>query len=65
MIFVRRDPKLIPEKVLRVAERAQAELEALPAEQRAAFVEKKKHISPCVSSLPVQDVLRQVLVLRE
>lgn len=44
MIFVRRDPKLIPEKVLRVAERAQAELEALPAEQRAAFIEKKKRI---------------------
>jgi hypothetical protein len=44
VIFVRRDPKLIPEKVLRVAERAQAELEALPAEQRAAFIEKKKRI---------------------
>lgn len=44
MIFVRRDPHLIPDKVLRVAERAQAELEALPADQRAAFIEKKKRI---------------------
>lgn len=44
MIFVRRDPKLIPEKVLRVAERAQAELEALPAGERAAFIEKKSHV---------------------
>lgn len=44
MIFVRRDPNLIPEKVLRVAERAQAELEALPADQRATFIERKKRI---------------------
>jgi hypothetical protein len=44
MIFVRRDPSLIPPKVLRVAERAQAELEALPADQRAAFIEKKKRV---------------------
>ena len=44
MIFVRRDPNLIPEKVLRVAERAQAQLEALPADQRAAFIEKKSHV---------------------
>lgn len=44
MIFVRRDPNLIPEKVLRVSERAQAQLEALPADQRAAFIEKKSHV---------------------
>lgn len=44
MIFVRRDPNLIPEKVLRVAERAQRELEALPTDQRAAFIEKKKRV---------------------
>jgi hypothetical protein len=44
MIFVRRDPNLIPEKALRVAERAQAQLEALPPEQRAAFIEKKSHV---------------------
>lgn len=44
MIYVRRDPALIPEKVLRVAERAQAELEALSPEQRAAHIEKKSHV---------------------
>lgn len=41
MIFVRRDPALIPEKVPRVAERVQQALEALPPEERAAFIEKK------------------------
>lgn len=44
MIYVRRDPNLIPEKVLRVAERAQAELEALAPEERAEFIEKKSHV---------------------
>jgi len=44
VIYVRRDPALIPEKVLRVAERAQAKLEALPADQRAAYIEKKSHV---------------------
>lgn len=44
MIYVRRDPNLIPEKVLRVAERAQAKLEALQPEQRAEFIEKKSHV---------------------
>jgi hypothetical protein len=44
VIYVRRDPALIPEKVLRVAERAQAELEALAPEKRAAFIEKKAHV---------------------
>lgn len=44
MIYVRRDPSLIPEKVLRVAERAQAKLEALSPEKRAEFIEKKSHV---------------------
>lgn len=44
MIFVKRDPGLIPEKVLRVAERAQKELEALPPEERADFIRRKSHI---------------------
>lgn len=44
MIYVRRDPALIQKKVLRVAERAQAELEALAPEKRAAFIEKKAHV---------------------
>ena len=44
MIYVRRDPAQIPEKVLRVAARAQAQLEALAPDQRAEFIEKKKRI---------------------
>lgn len=44
MIYVRRDPALIPEAVLKIAERAQANLEALPAADRAAFIKKKSHI---------------------
>lgn len=44
MIYVRRDPALIPEKVLKVAERAQAALEALPPGERAAFIKKKTHV---------------------
>lgn len=44
MIYVRRDPNLIPERVLRVAERAQAKLEALEPEKRAEFIEKKSHV---------------------
>jgi hypothetical protein len=44
VIYVRRDLKLIPEKVLRVAVRAQAELEALAPEERAEFIEKKSHV---------------------
>ena len=44
MIYVRRDPTLIPEKVLRVAERAQAKLETLPPELHAEFIEKKSRI---------------------
>lgn len=44
MIYVRRDPNLIPEKVLRVAERTQAKLETLAPEKRAEFIEKKSHV---------------------
>jgi len=44
VIYVRRDSNLIPEKVLRVAERAQTELEALAPEKRAEFIEKKSHV---------------------
>lgn len=44
MIYVRRDSALIPEKVLKVAERAQAALEALPPAERVAFVKKKAHV---------------------
>ena len=44
MIYVRRDPALIPEKVLKVAERAQAALEFLPPEERVAFIKKKSHV---------------------
>src|SRR5690348_6075059 len=44
MIYVRRDPALIPEKILRVAERAQQQLEQLPPAQRPAFIKKKSHI---------------------
>lgn len=44
MIYVRRDPNLIPERVLRVAERAQQQLEALAPEKRADFIESKARI---------------------
>lgn len=44
MIYVKRDPVLIPEKVLKVAERAQQQLEARPPEERKAFIEKKSHV---------------------
>jgi hypothetical protein len=44
MIYVRRDFSLIPEKLLKVAERAQRELEELPADERAAFIKKKSHV---------------------
>jgi hypothetical protein len=44
MIYVRRNSSLIPEKVLKVAERAQRELEALPADERPAFIKKKAHV---------------------
>lgn len=38
------DPALIPQKVLNVAARAQAELEAKPEAERKAFIEKKGHV---------------------
>ncbi|WP_109867636.1 hypothetical protein [Methylocucumis oryzae] len=44
MIYVKRNPKLIPEKVLKVAEKAQKELEVLPEIERKEFIEKKAHI---------------------
>ena len=44
MIFVRRDPSLIPEKVFRVAERAQLTLDTLPHDQWESFIKKKSHI---------------------
>ncbi|RWN52718.1 MAG: hypothetical protein EOS04_21140 [Mesorhizobium sp.] len=44
MIYVRRDSSLIPEKILKVAERAQATLEGLPEGQRADFIKKKSHV---------------------
>lgn len=46
MIYVKRDPALIPEKVLKIAERAQQDLEALPPEERKARLSKKV---PCVA----------------
>lgn len=44
MIFVQRNSALIPEKLLKDAESAQKELEALPADQRVAYIKKKAHI---------------------
>ena len=44
MIYVKRDPSLIPKKVLEAAEQAQKELEALPEDERAAFIKKKGQI---------------------
>lgn len=44
MIYVKRDPALIPEKVLKVAERAQAQLEALTPAERKGFIVKKAHL---------------------
>lgn len=44
MIYIKRNSTLIPEKVLKVAIRAQTELETLPASDRPAFIKKKSHI---------------------
>ena len=44
MIYVKRDPTLIPEKVLKVAERAQKVLEALALADRKAYIETKAHV---------------------
>lgn len=44
MIYVKRNPALIPEKILKVAERAQQTLEKLPEAERKAFIDKKAPI---------------------
>lgn len=44
MILVKRDVALIPDKILKVAERAQKELEAMAEPERKAFIKKKSHI---------------------
>jgi hypothetical protein len=44
MIYVKRDPAVIPKKVLKAAEQAQQKLETLPKEERAAFIKKKSHV---------------------
>jgi len=44
LIYVRRDPAAIPERLLRVAERAQQELEQKLPEDRKSYIEKKGHI---------------------
>lgn len=44
MIYVRRDPALIPENVLKVAARAQAALELLPQAERADYIKKKSYV---------------------
>jgi hypothetical protein len=44
MIYVRRDPSIIPEKLLKVAERAQQTLETLPPDRRREFIHRKRHI---------------------
>lgn len=44
MIYVKRNPGLIPEAVLKVAIRAQEKLETLPASERGAFIKKKSHV---------------------
>lgn len=44
MIYVKRNPALIPEKILKVAERAQQTLETLSEADRKDFIEKKAPI---------------------
>ena len=44
MIYVKRDPALIPDRILKVAERAQVQLEVLPPAERVDFIKKKSHI---------------------
>lgn len=44
MIYVRRDPALIPEAVFQVAERAQRELELINPLLRRDYIKKKKHV---------------------
>jgi len=44
VIYVKRDPALIPEKLLKAAEKAQQELETLPEAQRREYIKRKAHI---------------------
>ena len=44
MIYIKRNPGLIPEKLLEVAERAQQQMEVMLPWERKAFIEKKSHI---------------------
>src|SRR6476619_772256 len=44
MIYVKRNAELVPTKLMAVAARAQAKLEALPTNERCAFIKKKSHI---------------------
>lgn len=44
MIYVRRDPALIPEEILKAAEDAQVTLEGLPLAERADFIKKNAKI---------------------
>lgn len=44
MIYVKRDPKLIPKELLDAAEKAQMELDKLSADERVEFIKKKSAI---------------------
>ncbi len=44
MIYVRRDPALIPENIKKAAEKAQATLEGLPPDERVAFIKKNAKV---------------------
>lgn len=44
MIYVKRDAKLIPPKVIDVAIRAQSKLELLPEAERKTFIDGKSHV---------------------
>jgi len=44
MIYIKRDASLIPDRILKNAERAQNELEKLSFEERVAFIKKKDSI---------------------
>jgi hypothetical protein len=44
VIYVRRDSKLIPKKLIRAAEKAQKALEKLPASKRPGYIKKKAAI---------------------
>ena len=44
MIFIKRDERLFPSKILKAAADAQAKLEKLPANERAEFVDKNSKV---------------------